>query len=205
MPVRAASANRARNPISEPRLISAPSTSAANTPPTSATGSATNASTASRQPENPACSRRNIAIRLAMPKAMIWPVPISPPVVCFSTLAWYSSGKLTACRRSSMSLATESRLRPLTSASTSRRRETSSRWIDSGVCTTRTSATWPRRTWPPPGRSSSRLRTFATLSRVLGSPCTITSKTFWPSNTLPTVMPWSSAASARRTSPGLIW
>ena len=32
-----------------------------------------------------------------------------------------------------MSFATESRLRPLTSASTSRRRETSSRWIESGV------------------------------------------------------------------------
>ena len=123
----------------------------------------------------PAASRRNRPAAAGTsrsgrrPKAMIWPVPISLAGRLLSAPSRGTrAGRSTPCRRSSMSFATESRLRPLTSASTSRRRDTSSRWIESGVCTTRTSATWPRRTWPPPGRSSSRLRTSATLSRVLG-------------------------------------
>ena len=40
--------------------------------------------------------------------------------------------------------------------------------MTAGVCATRTSATSPRRTWPPPGLSISRLRTLATLRRVVG-------------------------------------
>ena len=90
-----------------------------------------------------------------------------------------------------------------TPATMSMRRDTASRWMTAGVSAMRTSATWPSRTWPPPGRSMSRLRTSSTLSRVFGAPCTMTSKTFCSSNTLPTWMPCSSVASARRTSPGV--
>ena len=49
----------------------------------------------------------------------------------------------------------------------------------------------------------SRLRTSVSLRRVDGTPCTMTSKTAWSSNTLPTWMPCSSVASARRTEPGV--
>ena len=98
MLVRAASANSARKPTSEPSVISAPSIRAANTPPTSATGSVAKASTASRQPRNGGLQQqedRDQAARCR--RRCIWPVPISPPVVCFSTSAWYSSGKLASC------------------------------------------------------------------------------------------------------------
>ena len=77
----------------------------------------------------------------ASPNASIMPVFTSSLVDSVSTCAWYSSGKLTFSRRFSMSFATESTLRPLTSASTSRRRDTASRWIEIGVRAVRTSAT----------------------------------------------------------------
>ena len=52
--------------------------------------------------------------------------------------------------------------------STSIRREASSRLISFGVGTIRTSATSPRRTWPPSGVSISRSRCRSRLSRVCG-------------------------------------
>ena len=89
-------------------------------------------------------------------------------------------------------------------ATMSIRRETASRRMTDGVSAVRTSATSPSRTVPPPGRSISRFWMSSMLRRVDGTPCTITSKTFWSSNRLPTWMPWTSVASARRTSPGVM-
>jgi len=68
----------------------------------------------------------------------------------------------------------------------------------------RTVATSPRRTRPPAGVSISMSWMLVRLWRTLGSPQTTTSNTFCSSNRLPTVIPDSRVAAARRTSPGLI-
>ena len=96
------------------------------------------------------------------------------------------------------------RLRPDTAAVTSRLRDVASWSIDVGDEPMRTSATSPRVTWPPSGRSSSRFRTSLTLRRTSGAPQTCTSKIFCSSNSTPTWMPDTSVVAARRTSPGLI-
>ena len=73
-----------------------------------------------------------------------------------------------------------------------------------GAGATRTSATSPKRTWPPPGVSISKLRISLKFPRFSGMLHTTTSNTFCSSNKLPTLIPDNKVAAARRTSPGLM-
>ena len=173
-------------------------------PPTRDSGRARLSTSASRQLWVAAWNSRNAASRAAMPTPTTSPVPTSSAVLCGSTSAWYSSGRSIAIRVAWTSAVMSAIGRLPMPATMSIRRDTASRRMTDGVSTVRTSATSPSRTVPPPGRSISRFWMSSMLRRVDGTPCTITSKTFWSSNRLPTWMPWTSVASARRTSPGVM-
>ena len=116
------------------------------------------------------------------------------------------AGSSARASRSSISPATASSAAAADAGARRRaRRETASRSIDDRASARRARRPRrPSRTCPPPGGRSAGCARSATLRRVAGVPRTTTSKTFCSSKMLPTWMPCSSVASARRTSPGLM-
>ena len=157
--------NSARSPSSEPSDSSAPSISAASTPPTSATGSGQERERRQAPAAEGRLQQQEDGDRAAMPNAIIRSRR-SPRRRLLQHL------RVVLEREADVREAVLDVVRDVAEAApadvgldvdAARDRVA----LDDGRRrTTRTSATSPRRTWPPPGRSISRLRTLATLRRV---------------------------------------
>ena len=204
--MRVASTNSASRPSSEPSDSSPPLMSATASPPTSARGSVRKTSAASRQLLKAAWRSRKEASAAASATTTIRVVLISSAAVRLQHLGVVLERE-PATREPVLDLAgnvveaaaADVRLdvEPARDRVALDRRP--------GVCPTRTSAT-SAEAHVPAARPVEQQVAHAghAAARCWDAAARSTSKTFCSSKMLPTWMPWISAASARRTSPGLI-
>src|SRR5215831_10394172 len=166
MPLRAAMPNTVKKPTNDPREMIPPPAHAARIPPTSAIGSVTKASTASRHLRNDAWS----SSRIRTP-AMSEDCSSRDCAACRSWYSpsismWYPRFRCTAASLRLMSLTTAPRSRPATAAPTSRYRESPCWSMALGLGCKATVATEPSRTRPPDGVSMGRSATSLKLCRT---------------------------------------